>query len=113
MSTYNQQILHVFSSNFYSGSVQYAKDVASIQKHNHENVHIITDMEISIEGISTIQLPISNRSIAQRIKNILFLIRYIKQHDITIIHAHSRAASWVSYYATKICNIPLVYMANK
>ena len=108
MSTYNQQILHVFSSNFYSGSVQYAKDVASIQKHNHENVHIITDMEISIEGISTIQLPISNRSIAQRIKNILFLIRYIKQHDITIIHAHSRAASWVSYYATKICNIPLV-----
>src|SRR5208283_434789 len=32
----------------------------------------------------------------------------IRERQIDILHAQSRAASWVSYFAAKTCNIPLV-----
>ena len=104
----SKNILHVFSSNFFSGSAKYALELAKIQASNQDNVHLISDNKIEIVGISSTIIPISNRSPKQRFVNISKLVSYIKKNNITLVHAHSRAASWVSYYATSLCNIPLV-----
>ncbi len=101
-------ILHVFSSNFFSGSAKYAIELSAIQHQNKDEVHLLSDQKFELEGIKSNSLPISNRSLKQRLINVKFLISYIKKNNITLIHAHSRAASWVSYYATTYCNIPLV-----
>ena len=101
-------ILHVFSSNFFSGSAKYALGLSVIQHQNNEEVHLLSDQKFELEGIASTMLPISNRSLKQRLINVKFLISYIKKNNITLIHAHSRAASWVSYYASSYCNIPLV-----
>ena len=41
-------------------------------------------------------------------KNIRFLRGFIKKKKIDIVHAHSRAASWVCYFATLRTGVPLV-----
>ena len=101
-------ILHVFSSNFFSGSAKYVLELSVIQHQNKEEVHLLSDQKFELEGIASTMLPITNRSLKQRLINVKFLISYIKKNNITLIHAHSRAASWVSYYASSYCNIPLV-----
>jgi peptidoglycan/xylan/chitin deacetylase (PgdA/CDA1 family)/glycosyltransferase involved in cell wall biosynthesis len=102
------RILHVLSSDFFAGSVAYAIKVAEKQVENGHQVFMVTDMKDLSDKFTCLQLPVSKRSIPQRIKNIQFLKRIIKQYDISIIHAHSRAASWISYYALKGSKIPLV-----
>ena len=102
------RILHVLSANFYAGSVSYAINVAEKQSELGNQLYIVSDRENLSQTIPCTQLPISVRTIPQRIKNIIFLIKFIKEHNIQIIHSHSRAASWVSFYAAKFCNVPLV-----
>ncbi len=45
------------------------------------------------------EIPIYNRSLLKRISNILALMELIRREKIDIVHAHSRAASWVSFWA--------------
>lgn len=102
------RILHVLSSDFFAGSVAYAIKIAEKQVTDGQQVIMVTDMKNPCDKFLCLELPVSNRSISRRIKNILFLRKVIKQYDISIIHAHSRAASWISYYALKGSKIPLV-----
>ena len=53
-------------------------------------------------------LPVSDRRLAQRYKNIQFLRNMIRTRDIHVVHAHSRAASWVAHYAVLGNHVPLV-----
>nr|GFD42910.1 hypothetical protein [Tanacetum cinerariifolium] len=54
------------------------------------------------------QLPISQRKYRQRWLNIQALRQLIKEQAIDVVHAHSRAASWVSYFAVRGLPVPLV-----
>jgi hypothetical protein len=45
------------------------------------------------------QLPIYKRGWLSRLSNIRHLVRIIRDENIDMVHAHSRAASWVSYWA--------------
>lgn len=93
------RILHVLSSTFFAGSTAYAITLSEKQVSEGHAVFMITDTG----GLSSLfpctAQPVSNRSFLQRIKNIIFLKRFIKENKIDIVHAHSRAASWISYYA--------------
>ena len=48
-----------------------------------------------------IHLPIYDRGLARRLSNILALRRILLKESIDLVHAHSRAASWVSYWACR------------
>ncbi len=93
------RIAHIFSSNFLAGSVMYALQLAEKQIEQGHEVILITDIKVS-DTIPTIQLPISDRRYPSRFRNIKQIKKLILEQDIHIIHAHSRAASWVSFFAT-------------
>jgi len=101
-------ILHVLSQFEVTGAEIYAVTVASAQRRHGHTVTIVSDkLHIPFDGIF-ISRPIGKRSYLQRIQNIKFLIRLIRNNNINIIHGHSRAASWVCNLAALFTGIPFV-----
>jgi len=102
------RILHVLSSNFFAGSAAYAIQLAERQAADGHDVYMVTDQAGLSDKITCLVLPVSNRSFVQRLKNIWFLRNIIRKQEISVVHAHSRAASWISYYALLGTRVPLV-----
>ncbi|MCU0393376.1 MAG: glycosyltransferase, partial [Thermoflexibacter sp.] len=102
------RILHTFSSDILAGSVFYALSLA--EKHTVEGheVFLVSDRNDLPTQVPQFALPIGNRKHLQRLKNVRFIKKFISEHDIQIVHAHSRASSWVSYFALLGTQIPLV-----
>jgi peptidoglycan/xylan/chitin deacetylase (PgdA/CDA1 family)/UDP-N-acetylglucosamine:LPS N-acetylglucosamine transferase len=101
------KILHVLSTNFYSGSLSYTLSLVNKQVENH-HVIIATDHIFESPDYTSYQLPISNRKYAKRFSNIRALRSIIKNEGVTVVHAHSRAASWLVNYAVKGLKVAVV-----
>jgi len=102
------RILHVLSANFYAGSVAYAVALAEAHHRAGHQVWLASDMAALPTVAAQVQLPISQRKYGQRLRNIRALRALVRQHQIDVVHAHSRAASWVSYFALRGLGVPLV-----
>jgi len=102
------RILHVLSANFFAGSVAYAVALAEAHHHEGHQVWLASDAAALPTVAAQVQLPISQRKYGQRLRNIRALRQLVRQHSIDVVHAHSRAASWVSYFAIKGLAVPLV-----
>jgi len=102
------RILHVLCSNFFSGAVAYSIELARKQIADGHQVLMVTDNDELLDMSSVHRLPVSDRRFVQRFKNLLYLRNMIRTQDIHVVHAHSRAASWVAYYAVRGNNVPLV-----
>jgi len=95
------KILHVLSQTELTGAETYTRVLSSQQILNGHQVFVVSDrLHIPFMAHTYFQ-PISKRSYLQRLKNIKYLKSFIKQHQIDVVHAHSRAASWVCYWATR------------
>ncbi len=101
-------ILQVLSQFEVTGAETFAAALADTQIANGHTVYILSDNFYTKTNATVIQHPIGKRDLAQRWKNISFLKTFIREKKIDIVHAHSRAASWVSYFATRGGSIPLV-----
>jgi peptidoglycan/xylan/chitin deacetylase (PgdA/CDA1 family)/glycosyltransferase involved in cell wall biosynthesis len=102
------RILHVLSANFFAGSVAYAVALAEAHRKQGHQVWLASDAASLPTAATLVQLPISQRKYRQRWHNIQALRQLIKAHAIDVVHAHSRAASWVSYFAVRGLPVPLV-----
>jgi peptidoglycan/xylan/chitin deacetylase (PgdA/CDA1 family) len=102
------RILHVLCSNFFSGAVAYSVELAKNQIAEGHQVYMVTDNDQLLDMSSVHRLPVSDRRFVQRYKNIRFLKDMIGTQDIHVVHAHSRAASWIAHYAVRGNNVPLV-----
>ena len=102
------RILHVLSANFFAGSVAYAVALAEAHHREGHQVWLASDAAALPTVAAQVQLPISRRKYGQRLRNIQALRQLIKTNQIDVVHAHSRAASWVSYFALKGLPVPLV-----
>lgn len=102
------RILHVLSSNFFAGSTAYAICLSEKQASDGNEVYFATDRNCVSDMISYVYLPVSNRSWISRFRNVLFLKKFIKNHHIDVVHAHSRAASWICYYSLRRTQVALV-----
>jgi peptidoglycan/xylan/chitin deacetylase (PgdA/CDA1 family)/glycosyltransferase involved in cell wall biosynthesis len=102
------RILHVLSANFYAGSVAYAVALAEAHHREGHQVWLASDAAALPTVAAQVQLPISQRKYGQRLRNISALRELVRQHEIDVVHAHSRAASWVSYFALRGLKVPLV-----
>ena len=102
------RILHVLSANFFAGSVAYAVALAEAHHREGHQVWLASDAAALPTVAAQVQLPISQRTYGQRLRNIQALRHLVKTHQVDVVHAHSRAASWVSYFALKGLRVPLV-----
>ncbi|WP_345229272.1 polysaccharide deacetylase family protein [Hymenobacter ginsengisoli] len=102
------RILHVLSANFFAGSVAYAVALAEAHHREGHQVWLASDAAALPTVAAQVQLPISQRKYGQRLRNIRALRALVRQHSIEVVHAHSRAASWVSYFALRGLGVPLV-----
>jgi hypothetical protein len=101
-------ILHVFPSDVFTGTVAHVLQLAEGQEACGHRVLLVTDMPDVSDKFPSFQVPVTNRSFFQRLRNVRELIRLIRTHPVDIIHSHSRAASWIAYYAAWWTNLPQV-----
>ncbi len=101
-------VLHVLSQFETNGAETYAAVLADEHIARGHTVTIVSDSFHTPTKAEILQYPIGKRDYAQRFKNIWFLRRVIKDRGIDIVNAHSRAASWVSYFATRPSGTPLI-----
>lgn len=59
-------------------------------------------------GSTHVTLPVKGRNPLAIWGNISRIQRIIKEHNIKLIHARSRAPAWSAYYAAQRCGIPFV-----
>lgn len=91
-----------------TGAEVYALSLADKLIERGHKVFIISDTLTKRTKAEYIALPLTKRSFLYRIKNSIFLYRFIKKNNIHIVNAHSRASAWVSNVACKFAKIPLI-----
>jgi peptidoglycan/xylan/chitin deacetylase (PgdA/CDA1 family)/glycosyltransferase involved in cell wall biosynthesis len=102
------RILHVLSAEFFAGSVAYAVALAEAHRAQGHTVWMMADSDRLPTGATQVQVAISERQFGQRLRNSRRIRQLVQAEHIDVVHAHSRAASWVSYLALRGLNVPLV-----
>lgn len=98
----------VLSQTEVTGAEVYAVALADALIEKGHTVWIISDTLTKSCKAHYIPLALHNRSWKNRFSHIAFLRRFIRQRQIHIIHAHSRASGWCAYFAARFEGIPLV-----
>ena len=102
------KILHVLSQTELTGAEVYAATLADAQVGNGHAVTLISD-KLHVPTRAGVEYqPISKRNWVNRIRMIRILRRFIRENRIDVVHAHSRAASWVCFWATRGSKIAYV-----
>ena len=102
------RILHVLSAEFFAGSVAYAVQLAEAHRAQGHAVWLIADSDQLPTGATQLKTAIGDRRYGQRLRNVRLIRQLIQRENIDVVHAHSRAASWVSYVALRGLKVPLV-----
>ncbi|MBF9143574.1 polysaccharide deacetylase family protein [Hymenobacter properus] len=102
------RILHVLSAEFFAGSVAYAVQLAEAHRAQGHQVWIVADADALPTGATLVWAGISNRRYGQRLRNARIIRQVVRRENIDVVHCHSRAASWVSYFALRGLSVPLV-----
>ncbi len=92
-------ILHVLSGDFVAGSETSTAVLIDAQIKRGHRVFIASGSFTHPTKARFFKVPIYDRALFSRLSNIQFLVRLIREENIDIVHAHSRAASWVCYWA--------------
>ena len=102
------KILHLLSQTHLTGPEVYAAALCRKQMADGHRCTIVSDT-LSVETEATyIPMEIHNRSLRNRIRNIFLLVTLCHQQQIDLIHAHSRAASWIANIVARLMNIGYV-----
>lgn len=101
-------ILMALSQREITGAEVYAATLTEqLMKRGHK-VLIVSDTLTVKSDALFIPLAFNERSLADRFSHVRTLCRIIKEHDIQVVHAHSRASAWSCAIACKLCRIPLI-----
>lgn len=95
-------ILHVLSGDFVAGSETSTAALAAQQIAAGHRVFIASGSFSQPTKAKFFPLPIYDRGFFRRFRNILALRRIIRGEKIDMVHAHSRAASWICHWACRI-----------
>ncbi|HXY20469.1 MAG TPA: glycosyltransferase [Gemmatimonadales bacterium] len=101
-------ILHVLSQHEVTGAETYAATLIAEQAREGHRVTIVSDTLNTAVDADYLPMDIGRRDYPQRVRNVFALRRLIRSRGIDLVHAHSRAASWVAFFATRLSRIPLV-----
>lgn len=101
-------ILMALSQLEITGAEVYATTIADELIKRGNKVYIVSDTLTTPTKAEYIKLEFNKRSLLKRIEHIKFLCKFIKEKNIQIVHAHSRASSWSCQIACKLVGIPLI-----
>ncbi|MCI7223061.1 polysaccharide deacetylase family protein [Fusobacterium sp.] len=101
-------ILMALSQLEVTGAEVYATTIADELINRGNRVFIVSDTLSTKTKAEYTKLEFNKRNFVNRIKHIKFLYKFIKENDIQIVHAHSRASSWSCQVACKLAKIPLI-----
>ena len=101
------RILHVLSAEFFAGSAAYAVQLAEAHRAQGHTLWMMADTDLPT-GATQVRVPISDRRFGQRLRNARRIRQLVQAEEIDVVHAHSRAAGWVSYLALRGLAVPLV-----
>jgi peptidoglycan/xylan/chitin deacetylase (PgdA/CDA1 family)/glycosyltransferase involved in cell wall biosynthesis len=102
------RILHVLSQVEVTGAETYAVTLIAEQLRRGDEVIVVSDTLATPTAAAYVPMRIARRDFPQRIRNVLALRRLIRERRIDLVNAHSRAASWVAFFATRGTRVPLV-----
>jgi peptidoglycan/xylan/chitin deacetylase (PgdA/CDA1 family) len=91
-----------------TGAEVYAIEIAEKLIDRGHTCFIMSDTLSLKTRAKYIPVNFNKRKLWNRIYQIIFLILFIKKNKVQLIHANSRASGWISYFASRICGIPLV-----
>lgn len=101
-------ILMALSQREITGAEVYAATLTEqLMKRGHKVVIVSDTLTVKSDALF-IPLAFNERSLADRFSHVRTLCRIIKDHDIQVVHAHSRASAWSCAIACKLCRIPLI-----
>lgn len=101
-------ILMALSQLEVTGAEVYAVNLANELIKRGNNVYIVSDTLTKPTEAEYFKIEFNKRKLSERIGHIKQLLKIIKEKDIHVVHAHSRASSWSSMIACMIAGIPLV-----
>lgn len=102
------RILHVLSQRELTGAEVYALSLARYQaRHGHTCLFVSGRLNAPCE-FPLLKIPIDKRGYLDRVRNILALRRVVRRGRIDILHAHSRAASWIANVVSRLTGVPYV-----
>lgn len=101
-------ILMALSQKEVTGAETYAVTLAQALMERGHQVVIVSDTLTTPCTATFIPLAFNKRSLKDRFKHVSTLLSIIKQYDIQVVHAHSRASSWSCNIACKLAGIPLL-----
>lgn len=101
-------ILMALSQKEVTGAEVYAVTLSQELLIRGHKVVIVSDTLHTPTDAPFISIPFNERSLGARIGHVKQLLRIIKEYDIQVVHAHSRASSWSCALACKIARIPLI-----
>ncbi len=95
------------------GAERSAVDVAkALIEHGHHAIIISEGGRLTREatsaGVTCITLPVASKSPFTIFKNIYKIIKIIKEYNVDIVHARSRAPAWSAYYAAQKTGIKFI-----
>ena len=101
-------ILMTLSQLELTGAEVYATTIGNeLAKRGHQLTYASDTLSKEIDG-RFIPTQFNRRSLHRRIWQVLKLIWVIKSKNIQLVHAHSRAAGWVSAIACKVTKTPMI-----
>jgi peptidoglycan/xylan/chitin deacetylase (PgdA/CDA1 family)/glycosyltransferase involved in cell wall biosynthesis len=101
-------ILHVLSQQEVTGAETYAEALIAEQVRAGHRAFVVSDTLHTPVEAEYLPMPIGKRDYPQRLRNVAALRHLIRARNIHLVHAHSRAASWVAFFATRPGRVPLV-----
>lgn len=90
------KILHLLSQTHLTGAEVYAAELSRFQMSEGHECFIVSDTLSTKTKAKYTPMAIHNRTYVNRIRNIILLVKFCKKHKINLIHAHSRASSWLA-----------------
>jgi glycosyltransferase involved in cell wall biosynthesis len=67
-----------------------------------------TESQLRQLGAVSVTLPLHSKNPLVMQANIGRLVRIIRDYDVQLVHARSRAPAWSAYYAARRCGVPFV-----
>jgi peptidoglycan/xylan/chitin deacetylase (PgdA/CDA1 family)/glycosyltransferase involved in cell wall biosynthesis len=102
------RLLHVLSQTEVTGAETYAATLIAEQVKRGDEVTVVSDTLATPTAAAYVPMRIARRDFPQRIRNVVALRRLIRERKIDVVNAHSRASSWVAFFATRGTGVPLV-----
>jgi len=101
-------ILMALSQLEVTGAEVYAVTLSNELIKRGNKVFVVSDTLTKETKAEYFKVEFNKRSLFQRANHVIKLLKIIKENDIQVVHAHSRASAWSASLACKIARIPLI-----